>query len=81
MNFSSEELARGTGGTLVRTGSQGSVCTDTRKITAGDWFLALRGERFDAHDFLGQAIDAGASGVIAERVPEGWSHGHIAVED
>ena len=81
MNFSPDELARGTGGTLMRAGATGSVCTDTRKITAGDWFLALRGERFDAHDFLEQAVDAGASGVIAERVPEGWNHGHIAVDN
>lgn len=81
MNFTPEALASGTKGRLVRSGSLGSVCTDTRKISPGDWFLALRGERFDAHDFLDQAIDAGASGVIAERVPEGWSKGHIAVDD
>ena len=81
MIFDSEELARGTGGAIVQPGGRGRVCTDTRRIQAGDWFLALRGERFDAHAFLSQAVEAGASGVIAERVPEGWSHGHIAVTD
>jgi UDP-N-acetylmuramoyl-tripeptide--D-alanyl-D-alanine ligase len=81
MNFSSQELATGTKGQLVRAGGEGTVCTDTRKITSGDWFLALKGERFDAHDFLDQAINAGASGVIAERVPANLTHGHIAVED
>lgn len=81
MKFTSDELARGSGGTLMRRGGSGSVCTDTRAIQPGDWFLALRGERFDAHDFLNQAIDAGACGVIAERVPIDWGHGHIAVTD
>ena len=47
----------------------GGVCTDTRAIAPGDWFLALKGERFDAHDFLDAAVQAGACGVIAERVP------------
>ena len=81
MKLTSEELARGSGGVLIKEGARGSVCTDTRAIQPGDWFLALRGERFDAHDFLTQAIEAGASGVIAERVPDDWSHGHIAVND
>ena len=81
MIFDSDELALGTGGELIQPGGNGRVCTDTRSIQAGDWFLSLRGERFDAHAFLSQAIEAGASGVIAERVPDGWRHGHIAVAD
>ncbi|HTF84261.1 MAG TPA: Mur ligase domain-containing protein, partial [Cellvibrio sp.] len=36
------------------------VTTDTRQLQAGDLFVALRGERFDAHDFL---ADAAAKGV------------------
>lgn len=43
------------------------VHTDSRSLRAGDLFVALRGERFDAHDFLGQARDAGAAAVLAER--------------
>jgi UDP-N-acetylmuramoyl-tripeptide--D-alanyl-D-alanine ligase len=41
------------------------ITTDTRHITPGDCFLALVGEKFDAHDFLRDAIDLGASAVIA----------------
>ena len=44
-----------------------SVCTDTRAIRPGSLFVALRGERFDAHDFIAQACDAGAVAVLAER--------------
>ncbi len=43
------------------------VHTDTRTLQAGDLFVALRGERFDAHDFLPQAQAAGAVAAIAEQ--------------
>ncbi|MCO5133703.1 MAG: Mur ligase domain-containing protein, partial [Phyllobacteriaceae bacterium] len=45
----------------------GRVHSDTRSLRAGDLFVALRGERFDAHDFLGEARDAGAAAALAER--------------
>lgn len=40
------------------------VWTDTRTVEAGDLFLALIGERFDAHDFLADAVAKGATGVV-----------------
>lgn len=40
------------------------VWTDTRSIQPGDLFVALRGERFDAHDFLVDAVRAGATAVV-----------------
>ena len=43
------------------------VHTDTRTLQAGDLFVALRGERFDAHDFLTQAAGKGATAVIGEQ--------------
>ncbi|TNF60513.1 MAG: UDP-N-acetylmuramoylalanyl-D-glutamyl-2, 6-diaminopimelate--D-alanyl-D-alanine ligase, partial [Burkholderiales bacterium] len=43
------------------------VHTDTRSLQPGDLFVALRGERFDAHDFLGQARACGALAAIAHR--------------
>ena len=43
------------------------VHSDTRSLRPGDLFVALRGERFDAHDFLPQARAAGAAAVLAER--------------
>jgi len=42
------------------------VHSDTRSLRAGDLFVALRGERFDAHDFLVQARAAGAVAALAE---------------
>lgn len=43
------------------------ISTDTRTIEKGDLFVALVGERFDAHDFLGQAVEAGARGAVVSR--------------
>jgi UDP-N-acetylmuramoyl-tripeptide--D-alanyl-D-alanine ligase len=45
----------------------GRVHSDTRTLRAGDLFVALRGERFDAHDFLPAAKAAGAAAALAER--------------
>jgi UDP-N-acetylmuramoyl-tripeptide--D-alanyl-D-alanine ligase len=43
------------------------VHSDTRTLRPGDLFVALKGEHFDAHDFLAQAKAAGAVAAIAER--------------
>jgi len=54
---------------LVGDGSValGRVHSDTRSLKSGDLFVALRGERFDANDFLRDAREAGAAAAIAER--------------
>ena len=43
------------------------VHSDTRSLRPGDLFVALRGERFDAHDFLAAAKASGAVAALAER--------------
>lgn len=40
------------------------VSTDTRTVGPGDLFVALRGERFDAHDFLADAVSRGAAALV-----------------
>ena len=42
------------------------VHTDSRSLQAGDFFVALQGERFDAHDFLPQAAASGAVAALAQ---------------
>jgi UDP-N-acetylmuramoyl-tripeptide--D-alanyl-D-alanine ligase len=42
------------------------VCTDSRTLRDGDLFIALKGERFDGHEFVQQALEKGAAGVIVE---------------
>lgn len=48
------------------TAPLGGVSTDTRTLSRGDIFVALRGERFDGHDFLSQATSVGASAVVVD---------------
>src|SRR6476620_2266930 len=48
------------------------VCTDSRTLHAGDLFIAPKGERFDGHRFVPQALEKRAAGVLVEagfRVP------------
>ncbi|MFY3758312.1 Mur ligase domain-containing protein, partial [Escherichia coli] len=46
------------------------VTTDTRQVTAGCLFVALKGERFDAHDFAADAVAAGAGALlVSKRLP------------
>lgn len=42
------------------------IWTDTRTLQPGDLFVAIRGERFDGHDFIPHAIAAGAAGLLVE---------------
>jgi UDP-N-acetylmuramoyl-tripeptide--D-alanyl-D-alanine ligase len=58
-------LGDSTQGAVPRGGeSLRAVSTDTRSVSPGDLFVALRGERFDAHDFLATAVDAGAAALV-----------------
>ena len=61
-------LAEITGGTLHGSDfTLNDVTTDTRKVTAGSLFVALVGERFDAHDFAEEAIASGAQALLVSK--------------
>ncbi len=47
----------------------GSICVDSRLVSHGDVFVAVRGPTLDGHTFIHAAIDAGASIIIAESTP------------
>ncbi|MDX1674805.1 MAG: UDP-N-acetylmuramoyl-tripeptide--D-alanyl-D-alanine ligase [Longimicrobiales bacterium] len=47
-----------------------SVGTDTRTLEEGALFVALHGENFDGHDFLGDAAAKGARAAVVDRIPE-----------
>lgn len=83
MNWLLSDIAAAIGGQL--TGADGAVSgvsTDTRSIAAGQLFVALRGERFDAHDFLDQAAANGATAMLVasiDKLPAGVSA--VVVDD
>ena len=61
------DLAHWAHGTLLRGDERqdvGGISTDSRTVQAGNMFVALRGERFDGHRFVPDAIQRGAAGVI-----------------
>jgi UDP-N-acetylmuramoyl-tripeptide--D-alanyl-D-alanine ligase len=49
----------------------GGVSTDSRALDEGDLYVALVGDRFDGHDFVADALAAGARGAVVSRIVEG----------
>lgn len=53
-------------------GSENAILTgvsiDTRALEAGALYFAIQGRRFDGHEFVGQALSAGAAGAVVSRV-------------
>lgn len=49
------------------------VGSDTRKSMNGLLFVALKGDQFDAHQFLEQAVRAGAAGIFIHEVPQNFN--------
>jgi UDP-N-acetylmuramoyl-tripeptide--D-alanyl-D-alanine ligase len=48
-------------------GAIARIWTDSRSVAAGDLFVALVGEKFDAHEFLQQAVQSGATALVVSR--------------
>ena len=59
---------------------------DSRSLALGQLFFAIRGPRFDGHQFVGQALERGAAGAVVEEAfyasaPAPWQPALIAVAD
>ena len=81
--FDLGEVAAVTGG-VVQGASVGvsGVATDTRNIAAGDLFVALKGERFDGHDYVMEAARNGAAAALVERrLGDGRGIAQVVVPD
>ncbi len=57
------------------------VSTNSKTAAAGNLFVALRGERFDAHDFLAEVAAKGVAAVVVEKLPEGLNIPAMVVPD
>ena len=70
--YSPIELAAWCGGTwhgnASRSATFNGVFTDTRNPVPGALFIALKGEKFDGHDYIGQAAAAGAAAALVDEV-------------
>jgi UDP-N-acetylmuramoyl-tripeptide--D-alanyl-D-alanine ligase len=70
--LSEEDIRQGLDGLLVasrapRRATFGRAVIDSRQAAPGDIFFALRGERSDGHEFVSQALSAGAAAAVVER--------------
>ncbi len=63
-------LAEACGGELVgglQTTIVNGISTDSRTVRSGDLFIALKGDKFDGHNFINDVIEKGASAILVER--------------
>jgi len=66
------EIAAATGGRVAAGDAAARFARwsiDSRTVAAGDLFVAIRGDRFDGHEFVTAALAAGAAGVVVARTP------------
>jgi len=68
--WTSAEAAQATGGTATSDWRATGVSIDTRTLAPGDLFVALKATR-DGHEFVGQALAAGAAAALVTHRPEG----------
>lgn len=63
-----EEILRATSGRVLAKGSERfhGVSIDSRTIRDAELFIALKGERFDGHDFVGDALKRGAGAIVSD---------------
>ncbi|MCL0028192.1 UDP-N-acetylmuramoyl-tripeptide--D-alanyl-D-alanine ligase [Peptococcaceae bacterium] len=69
-NFTLEEITLAVDGELMqgdKNKTVSSVSIDTRTLKKGALFFALRGTKYDAHEFLEQAVEKGASGLVVSK--------------
>lgn len=71
MKLNLNDIARITNGELFYSSSQiiKNLSLDSREIEEGTLFIAIKGERFDGHDYIGDAFADGAACILAERIP------------
>ncbi|OIT32773.1 PREDICTED: uncharacterized protein LOC109206851 [Nicotiana attenuata] len=75
------EIVKAVNGRIIRWGPPGTICTDTRTLEPGQWFLPLVGQNFDAHNFITPELATkGCVGVIGNWVCEDWNNGFVKVE-
>ena len=68
--WTSADAVTATGGASVQDWEATGVSIDTRTLSPGDLFVALKDVR-DGHDFVAQALENGASAALVSRVPDG----------
>jgi UDP-N-acetylmuramoyl-tripeptide--D-alanyl-D-alanine ligase len=74
-------VAAAVGGEAFGSVEVTGVAIDSRRVAAGDLFVALAGNRADGHDYLADAVAAGAAGILVERGRRVPGVGAVEVDD
>ncbi len=86
MQATLNELLKAISGASLRAPADAAIAftgvsTNSKTVELGNLFVALRGERFDAHDFLADVVARGAAAVVVEHLPAGVSVPALIVGD
>lgn len=78
--FTVDEILEATGGELLseNSGTFSGVSIDSREVSEGELFFAIKGEKFDGHDYLDAALAKG-SGAVVHRRPGGFEEGKVII--
>lgn len=76
--WTARAIAAATGGEANADFTVQGVAFDSREVTTGDLFVAMKGEVADGHAFIDKAIAAGAAGIVCETAID---HPHVRVAD
>jgi len=71
--FQGHDILKATGGTLIQGNPAGflsGISTDSRRITKGNLFIPLKGDRYEGHDYLNAAVKEGAAGLLVQKDSE-----------
>jgi UDP-N-acetylmuramoyl-tripeptide--D-alanyl-D-alanine ligase len=73
LTLNAAEVAAAAGGRVI-SGDAGAligpITIDSRNVAAGDFFVAIKGERFDGHQFVREALSRGAIGAMVQDLPD-----------
>lgn len=69
--WTKEELEKASGATLGEQVEVQGVSIDSRHVQEGDLFVAIKGERFNGHDYVAGSFDQGAVAALVSEAPKG----------
>ncbi len=79
--WTAAEAAAATGGVNTGAWTAGGVSIDSRSLLSGDLFVALKGPKFDGHDFVAAAFDRGAAAAMVAKAVAGTTKPQLIVGD
>jgi UDP-N-acetylmuramoyl-tripeptide--D-alanyl-D-alanine ligase len=83
LEFDTALLAASTGGRWASRPQRAPTgfCVDARRLKPGEMFVALKTSKRDGHEFIGQALRAGASAALVSRADKGEALAQLVVEE